>query len=954
MTAGPTPQFSRRTPLLVALGALVFYGATLSHGVTIHSLPLTAQIAGWDWLPLTGRPLLWLLTLPCRLLPAAGVACGLNLISAATAALTLGVLARTVQLLPWDPPFAEGRRLAGLLPVGLACAACGLEFSFWREATAASGEMLDLLLLATALWLLLEYRLRRKKRWLEAAALVWGLGMAENWAMLLTLPLFVAGVVWLHGILRFDRRLLVRLAGLGLAGFSVYALLPLVNGWTPDSPWNLGEAWLVSLRETRNLAVRLPHQIWADRPLLLAVMTYWLVPSLACLVRLRDQGMKHKLSVDRFQIWTYRALRAVLLLACLWLTFDPVNGPRQLVQSRSGLSLAWLTFDYLNALGVAFLAGNFLLIPQLPLRRPSGALAKLPWRRMLVPAACALLVLLSAGLAVRNAPVLLDMNFQPLERFGELVAGFLPDGGGCLISSEPRELQVVQAALAHHNRGSEWRAVDMRTLPLAAYRGWLDHRQHAGWLTDENRRELNEAETARLLTRIAGSSPLICLHPTYGHLCERYYAESTGPVYVMGLRETNRLNAPPPTAAVTAANEAFWNAAWTRALAPLAPPAAARPTFWRKRLQRWGVTPPPADQPLFLAAWYSRSLTAWGVALQQQGRLPEARLRLEQALRLNTNNYSAQISLACNTNLQAGLRPLFAGADRAAAQLGDSRRLSQLLNECGPFDDPVYCYLLGVAFQKIGMPVQAAEQFDRSRILAPDAFTPQLALAEIYQRLHLGDRSSPLLNHLSEETRKLPAGNPLNLEVTLLEAASWLAQTNPAKAGGILDAVLRQHPDDDPIANQVISLYLSYGDFTNPVRLLQARLAKAPDNPTNLVLLADVLILAGQTAACLPVLDHILALTNLPDIRLERALARLTAQEDFAAAEADIQVLEMMGNQAGRAGYGRAMVAEHRHDTNQAARYLRICLTNTPPGAVLWLNARARLQALEPRPGDPR
>ena len=53
------------------MGALMFYGVTLGHGVTMNSLSLAATIAGWDWTPMMGQPLLWLLTLPLRLLPAA-------------------------------------------------------------------------------------------------------------------------------------------------------------------------------------------------------------------------------------------------------------------------------------------------------------------------------------------------------------------------------------------------------------------------------------------------------------------------------------------------------------------------------------------------------------------------------------------------------------------------------------------------------------------------------------------------------------------------------------------------------------------------------------------------------------------------------------------------------------------------------------------------------------------
>ena len=291
-------NITRRLPLLAALGAFVLYTVSLSHGVTANSLSLTAQVAGWDWTPMAGYPLLWLLTLPLRILPAAWVPWGLNFISAIAAALTLGLLARTVQLLPWDHSWDKVNRWAGALPVLLACALCGLEFSFWQEATAATGEMLDLLLLAASLWLLLEYRVRRESRWLDAAVLVWGLGMAENWLMLLALPLFVGGVIWLHGLLFFlqDRSIrkrrggviwlrwlrlfrvgfLLRLAGLGLAGFSLYALLPLVNGLAPHSPWSLGHAWIVSLKQTKSMIWALYYKFWmTHRVLTLGLAAYY-------------------------------------------------------------------------------------------------------------------------------------------------------------------------------------------------------------------------------------------------------------------------------------------------------------------------------------------------------------------------------------------------------------------------------------------------------------------------------------------------------------------------------------------------------------------------------------------------------------------------------------------------------------------------------------------------------
>ena len=245
----------RRFSVQVTLAALVLYALTASHGVTLTSLSLAAKLAGWDGQPMNGQPLLWLLTLPLRLLPAGQVALGFNLFSALCGALTLGILARSLELADWDRPLMTLGGWRAKLPILLGCVVCGLEFNFWQEATAATGEMLQALLLAIALWLLLKFRVTRNFRWLQAAALVWGLGMVENWLLLLTLPLFAMAVFWLARVeLLNDHKLIWRLGLTGLAGFfAAFIILPLVNGLSPHSPWTFGEAWLNALKGYKNL-----------------------------------------------------------------------------------------------------------------------------------------------------------------------------------------------------------------------------------------------------------------------------------------------------------------------------------------------------------------------------------------------------------------------------------------------------------------------------------------------------------------------------------------------------------------------------------------------------------------------------------------------------------------------------------------------------------------------------
>jgi tetratricopeptide (TPR) repeat protein len=923
---------NRRFPFWIILGALVLYLVTSGRGVTINSLSLTAKVAGWDWTPMASQPLLWLLTLPLRLLPAAWVPLGLGLFTAAIAALTLGLLARTVQLLPWNQPWENENRQPGALPVLLACALCGLEFSFWQEATAGSGEMLDLLLLAAALWLLLEYRIRRESRWLNAATLVWGLGMAENWLMMLALPLFVAGVIWLQGLRFFQLKFLRRLAGLGLAGFSIYALLPLVNGLAPHSPWHFGEAWLVSLKQAKNLVVLLYRIFWMGHPLLaIAVVLYFMVPTLPCLIRLRDQVSSYKPMGEQLQLWVYRGLRVALLGVCLWLAFDPTAGLRQIIEQHSGIALPLLTFDYLNAIGAAFLLGDFLLLSRALIDLRCYSLTEVQWQQRALPlAAIACAVLLIAGLAMRNTPAILRLNFYPLQRFGELAVTALPAGRGVMLSDQPEKLVIFQAALAHHPNGLDWQAVDIRALPKVAYRAWLERRQPRGWLSDDNRHELTPVETMRMLENIARTNRLCYLHPSYGYIFERFYLEPTGSIYEMKLRGGDSAEIPNLPSAVTAANESFWTSAWEKELALLVPAPSRGPNGRQKYL---------------LAEWYSISLDSWGVALQQQGRLKEAHLRFEQALQLNTNNFSALISLACNTNLQAGIKLNLAGADRLANEWGDFPHLIRFLNTGGPFDEPIFCYLLGTAFQKNGLPAQAARQLQRSLDLAPDTPALEFALADVYVQLRLTDRARRHIEHL-RMTSSLSVGSDMDLELALLETGSWLLETNAANARAVLQSVWQRHPGNARVADRVVNAFRLFGDYTNALRVVEAQLAESPNNVSHLDQKAVLLLQSGNATAAIPVLTHILELTNMPEARLQRATGRLICLDEKGA-ENDFLELEKIGVALERVNYGLAMIAEHRHDTNQARLYLRACLTNTTSGSVLWRQADARLQELE-------
>ncbi len=167
-------------------------------------------LSGWNWRPEFFGPVTFLATYPFRWLPAAILPLALNLFTAVCAALSLALLARSVALLPHDRTNEQRLRelsessvltiRAAWLPPLFAVLVCGLQMTFWENSIAATGEMFDLLMFAYCIRCLLEYRIDQRNSWLIRGSLVFGLGMANNWAMIGFFPAFLVALIWIKGL----------------------------------------------------------------------------------------------------------------------------------------------------------------------------------------------------------------------------------------------------------------------------------------------------------------------------------------------------------------------------------------------------------------------------------------------------------------------------------------------------------------------------------------------------------------------------------------------------------------------------------------------------------------------------------------------------------------------------------------------------------------------------------
>src|SRR5213079_1104047 len=157
-----------RLPWLMAAAALVVYLLTLNRWVSLSSLSLVSTTASKDFTPPVSAPLHFLLTFPVRWLPVGWQPVALNAFAAACAALTLGLLARSVALLPHDRTREQRMRErseqsllsipAAWAPPLFAALVCGLQLSFWEAATDVGEEKQVMHLFAYIVRCLLEYR----------------------------------------------------------------------------------------------------------------------------------------------------------------------------------------------------------------------------------------------------------------------------------------------------------------------------------------------------------------------------------------------------------------------------------------------------------------------------------------------------------------------------------------------------------------------------------------------------------------------------------------------------------------------------------------------------------------------------------------------------------------------------------------------------------------------------
>jgi tetratricopeptide (TPR) repeat protein len=925
---------------------LLIFLITLNQWISFESLLAVARASGWNWQPEFVQPVTMLVFWPFRLLPAAWIPLALNIFTACCAALALALLARSVGLLRRDSRYHNRDRVARLawIPPVLAVLVCGLQLSFWQQATSVTGDMIDLLIFAYVIRCLLEFRADRKESWLTRGAFLYAAGMCNNWALMVYFPIFLVALIRLKGLEILNVRFLLRLGFWGLAGLSFYLLLPLVNSLSSVHHMSFWPTLKANLRFQKQSLNAFRH----SGLLPLALTTF--LPLLV--ISFRWKSGYNNPSGRVFTQAIVHFAHAVFLCASLWLILDPPFSPR-----NRGNIAAPLAQYYIFAFVAGYCAGYFLSLASRSLGSARGRRSRSgrhKHRREIqtylaygsVAAVCLALAAIPSILIIRNLPQIRASNGSALREYIRQLYQALPTGRSVALSNDPGEVFLLQGELAARGQEKEVIPLDTQALHSSQYQLFMARKFKARWplvSATTGIATIRPMNPLGLLYGLSVHEALAHLHPSFDFCYELFRDEPHAPVHFLVARATNETGAATLDAGIAATNEHYWQQRWTDSLQGLAASSTAQPPKWAARLFEFLRLKPEQNRTsLFLGKSYSRCLDYWGVQMQRLGHWKEAGIWFERALELNPANLSAQINLEYNQRHQRGDAARLAdqGVDEISSKY---RNWATAVQDNGPVDEPSLLWLTAFVLWFDGNYHQAAEGFARCAELAPDWLPPKFGLAESY--LRLGDFASAMRLAESVPVSSAADDEMAQAKVVSLRARALGGLGRKKEAETCIVEFASRHETD--MLAKAARLYIQQGQYEPALTLLDQLLTREPDNPEFLSNKGWTEIMTERYDAAIGTLTKAVALAPTNDmVWINRATAYLRAGQ-LDAAHADYeQLLERSPNSI-EGLCGLAAVALGKQDTNAAiGLYRRVLATRTPQSAEYKL-VFDRLQRLQ-------
>ncbi len=602
-------RFRWLAPLILALGALGLYVATLSRGA-FPGLP--ARSLAWHlWLDATPTLLdsLWgRLVRLLAALPGGDPALWTGILSAVCGALVTGLMVALMLRVrhplhdAHDPAEVRRETQARLLAGVTAGLFAALSIPFWILSTRSLPGTFHLLLLLGAAWLFSEYQRTGRAAVLYALGLLYGIGISEFATFWVFAPF--AGLLVVRAMLQraaFSWSVLVRTALCLVPGLLFY----LWNGWTLWSDaavrtrgfGSLGSVIWFIWRDQWHLIVNAPQTTG-----FLLVMAMTLLPwGMLFLLRAKKPAW-------RYSAWQV-ALRLVVLALAIGAVFDAPYSPWRFF----GLYYLMVTPYLILGACAGYVAGELWVMGQVREHRNAGIGQPL---RSLMGVVGLLIPLAVVASAYWNGPV---ANGRPGEALDALTAEMVD-------TLEGRNILLSDGILDDGIRLQAWRrgmALTTISVPQTAsvpYRNYL-----AGIFDTPRQQSLLQVGFGAFLQDFLSSEEA---------LRRTAAVDLSDPLRDFGYLAPDRL---------------IYRAETTADRVDLAGLLERQPPFWR-RLEQWAAQPvdkrnPAATYQRYILRLASKVANNLGFMQVERGDEQGAIATFQQARRLDAENISALLNL---------------------------------------------------------------------------------------------------------------------------------------------------------------------------------------------------------------------------------------------------------------------------------------------------------------------
>lgn len=957
-------------PWLLGLLMLALFWFTLNRWINLLNVGQVAQVSDMVWQPQLFGPLTYLVTLPISWLSTAQIPFALNLTSAILGALSLTILARCVAIMPQDRTEAQRQReksdfgfLTGwqaYLPPVLAVLLMGLQLTFWQHATSFTGEMVSLLVFAIIFWQLLEYRLDENEWRLLIAAILLGAGIAESWMFVGFFPLFLVAVIWLKKLEFFKAGFLIRMALGGALGLAFIFLLPLVAKFTADFKIGLWESIKPALRNNWLLLKSIKQS---------DVRTNFALASLSSLLPLllisfrwsTGFGDSSRIGMALTRLMVH-LVHGAIFTVCVWVLFGPAFSAGQLLGGTC------LSLNFISALCVGYCCGYFLLVfsrkPAPTRRDPRPAPILPPALMWLCPVIITGTLLASVAavsvLLYQNRPIVSEMNADTLLKFAQFTTENLPPKGSVLLADsdapgqdQPLRAILIQSAIARAGRTADYPVLDTQSLNWGPYHRNIQSRypKVIPRLTPETNDFISPLKTFEMIINLAKSNSICYLNPSYGYYFEQFYQEPRGLLFPMVSYDEKNPLPPPLSAEQITFNEQFWD----RVVAALAPLVIKTVTvqdpvepknILGKLLLRLHSVPLQNQNAVLVGIFCSRSLNDWAVRLQRAGQLEKAARRFQQALDFNPDNIVAQLNFDFNAQLRAGETIEVNPARVTADAYGKHRNWNAVVTANGPFDDASFCFVAGVQYAQNSLFRQSAIELMRVNQAAPNDIATRVQLAQAFLFGRQSDRALETLREPMQNPARFGL-TPDNSALVNLLAASAHFQKDEIPAGTrLLEAEVARHPEDEMLLTAAVQVFMLRGLYTNALHVIDTKLARTPDDVTWLFGKGYASIQIGAFEESIKAMSRVLTIqTNDDSARFNRALAYLR-NDQLDKSRADYAQLQSSYTNNYQIAFALGEIAWRKKENAEALRNYRIYVANAPTNTSEFATVRDRIAEL--------